>query len=131
MPLNLLLIALGGAIGSVMRYAISGWVQRLATGAVELFPIGTLAVNAAGCLLIGLLAALFASPHMLREETRLFLLVGVLGGFTTFSTFGLETFQLINDRQWTWAAANVLVTNVACLASVWIAYRLGERWWGA
>lgn len=131
MPLNLLLIACGGAIGSVLRYAIGGWIQRLAIGAVELFPIGTLGVNVAGCLLIGLLAALFASPHMLREETRLFLLVGVLGGFTTFSTFGLETFQLINDRQWTWAAANVLVTNVACLTSVCIAYRLGERWWGA
>ena len=89
--LKVLLIALGGAAGSVLRYLLHGWLQRAAG---IRFPLGTLAVNVLGCLLIGCLAALFLAHSQIREEYRLGLTVGVLGGFTTFSTFSLETFKL-------------------------------------
>src|SRR5881394_2141352 len=101
---KLLLIALGGAFGSVMRYVVAGWMQRLMENP---FPIGTLTVNVAGCLCIGILGAIFAGPHNVREEYRIALMIGVLGGFTTFSTFGLETFEFINDGQWNKAILNV------------------------
>src|SRR5262245_40888400 len=92
-----LLIAFGGALGSVARYWTQGAVHRL-TGAG--FPVGTMAVNTTGCLVIGFLAALFSGPFLVREEYRIGLTVGVLGGFTTFSAFGLETFLLANDGQY-------------------------------
>jgi CrcB protein len=92
-----LLIAAGGALGSLLRYALQGWAQRLAGGN---FPAGTLAVNLIGCLLIGVLSGAFSGPLLIREEYGIGLTVGVLGGFTTFSTFGLETFILANAGQW-------------------------------
>jgi CrcB protein len=125
-PLHLRLIFLGGGIGSALRYLVSGWMQRAARGPMETFPVGTLSVNVIGCLLIGLLAALFSEPRIVREETRSFLLIGILGGFTTFSTFGYETIRLIEDRQWSWAIANIAITNVACLCAVWIMWRAGR-----
>src|SRR5437867_8630674 len=94
---KLLMIALGGAFGSVLRYLVAGWMQRLIE---HPFPLGTMTVNVLGCLCIGVLAAIFAGPHTVREEYRLALTIGVLGGFTTFSTFGLETFEFLNDGQW-------------------------------
>jgi CrcB protein len=124
---KILFIAGGGAIGSVLRYAVQGWVQR-ASGAI--FPFGTLAVNVAGCLIIGVLAGALAGPLLLREEYRIGLLIGILGGFTTFSSFGLETFHLANDRQFGLAAANVIVSCALGLAAVWLGYRLAERWFG-
>ena len=127
---KLLLIALGGAVGSIGRYLLGGWVQRLAPGGGT-FPIGTLAVNALGCLLIGILAAAFAGPHLVRDETRLLLMVGILGGFTTFSTFGLETFELINEGDFARAALNIALSLIVCLAAVWIGYRVAERIFGA
>ena len=125
---KLALIALGGAFGSVMRYLVAGWMQRLMENP---FPIGTLAVNLTGCLCIGALAAVFAGPHTWREEYRFALMVGVLGGYTTFSTFGLETFEFINDGQWRHAMLNVLLSNVSCLIAVWAGYRITERIVGA
>jgi len=125
---KLMLIALGGAAGSVLRYLVAGWMQKLIEAP---FPIGTLTVNVVGCLCIGVLAAIFAGPHLMREEYRLALTIGVLGGFTTFSTFGLETFEFINHRDWTRASINVVFSNGACLFAVWIGYRLTERIVGA
>lgn len=124
MIVKLMLIAFGGAFGSAMRYLVSGWTQKLSETA---FPIGTMAVNVIGCLCIGVLGAIFASPFSPREEYRLALAIGVLGGFTTFSTFGLETFELINDREFARAGINILATNACCLAAVWIGYRLTEK----
>lgn len=121
------LIAVGGGFGSVLRYALHVGVQR-AVGVA--FPFGTLLVNVLGCALIGLLAGVVAAGVPLREEVRLALTVGVLGGFTTFSTFGLETFHLANDRQWHWAAANVVLSCGLGLAAVWLGYRLALRYWG-
>lgn len=121
------LIAVGGALGSVLRYAVQGWVQRLTTGN---FPIGTLAVNVIGCALLGLLAGMFAAPTAVREEYRIGLMVGILGGFTTFSTFGLETFNLANDGQLRSALLNVGASCGLGLIAVWAGYRLAERWFG-
>lgn len=116
----LLLIALGGALGSVARFLLAGWVHssfpRLA------FPLGTLAVNAAGCFVIGALAALLEVRQLLSPEARLFLMVGILGGFTTFSTFALETLALAHDAQYARALTNVGAQICLCLVSVWLGY---------
>ena len=118
---KLLFIAGGGALGSVLRYLVAGWGQRLTPG---VFPLGTLLVNVSGCLLIGYLGTLFAGPAVIRDEYRLALLVGLLGGFTTFSTFGYESWALLSDREWGLAGANFLLTNVLGLAAVWLGHRL-------
>jgi CrcB protein len=121
------LIAAGGALGSVLRYAVQGWGQRLANGG---FPVGTLAVNLIGCTLVGFLAAAFTGPILIREEHRVGLIVGLLGGFTTFSAFGLETFTLANAGQLRLAALNVVLSCGLGLVGVWLGYRLAERWFG-
>ena len=124
---KLLFIALGGAAGSVARYLLAVQGQRLSQ---SMFPVGTLTVNVLGCLLIGLLGTLFAGPVIVREEYRFALLVGFLGGFTTFSTFGFETFSLVSDREWWLASLNVLGSNVMGLAAVWVGNRLALLWQG-
>jgi len=91
-----LLIFIGSGAGGVLRYALSGLTQRLANGS---FPIGTLIVNITGCLLIGFLTAALSGRVLVREEYRVAVLIGLLGGYTTFSTFGLETFALLNAGQ--------------------------------
>lgn len=117
------LILLGGGLGSLLRYLVQGWSQRFTAG---VFPIGTLVVNVVGCFAIGVLAtAPFARP-----EYRTGLIVGVLGGFTTFSAFGWETFSLANDRQTLIAFANILLSVALGLAAVWLGYRLAERVFG-
>ena len=124
---KLMLIAIGGALGSVLRYGCAGWVQGASGG---LFPYGSLAVNISGCLCIGFFGMALGGPVMVREEYRLALIVGLFGGFTTFSTFGWETFALINDGQWLKAGANLVVSNVAGLIAVWLGFRLAERAYG-
>ena len=99
-------------------------------GAEGSFPIGTLLVNFLGCLSMGLLCAVFAAPILVREEYRAALLVGLLGGFTTFSSFGWETVAMLNGGQRRWALVNVASTNVLCLLAVWFGYRVGQRIWG-
>lgn len=121
------LIGLGGAAGSLLRYLVSGWAQKFGDGT---FPLGTLAVNIIGCFLIGLLNALFGGPLLIRSEYRIGLLVGVLGGFTTFSAFGWETFSLVNEGQFTRATLNVALSVGAGLAALWFGYRLAERLFG-
>lgn len=122
-----ILIAAGGALGSVCRYALQGWVQRATESS---FPIGTLAVNVLGCALIGFFMAAFTGPVVIRQEYRLGLVVGILGGFTTFSTFGWETFLLGNDAQFVPAALNVLLSCSLGLLAVWVGYRAAEFWFG-
>jgi CrcB protein len=125
--LKWLLIAVGGAAGSMLRYAMQGWVQRLAGGG---FPLGTLVVNVSACFAIGVLSAFFAGPQLIREEYRIGLTVGVLGGYSTFSTFGLETFNLASGGQYALAALNMLLSCGVGLAAVWIGYRVAEHWFG-
>jgi CrcB protein len=125
--LKLTLIFLGSGFGGLLRYALSGWAQRFGNGG---FPVGTLAVNLAGCLLIGFLTAAFAGRLLLREEYRIAAIVGLLGGFTTFSAFGIETFAFLNDGQYWRAAANVALSVALGLAAVWAGYRLAQAWLG-
>lgn len=125
--LKLLLIFVGSGVGGVLRYALAGWVQNATR--VD-FPAGTLIVNVTGCLLIGLLTAAFSGPILIREEYRVAILVGVLGGYTTFSTFGLETFQLVNEAEFVRAGFNILLSVAAGLVGVWLGYRLAESWVG-
>jgi fluoride exporter len=117
MLIRALLVGLGGAIGSAARYLLSGAVHRLLEGA--LFPIGTLAVNVAGCLLIGFLGGLAETRGMLGGEVRLFLMIGCLGGFTTFSSFGYETLQLARGGQALMAMMNVGLQLGLGLLAVW------------
>jgi len=101
---NLLLIAIGGALGSVARYLFSSAVLR-ATG--SLFPVGTFAVNAVGCFVFGIIAGAAEQRVALPPEVRAFVLIGILGGFTTFSSYSFESFTLIRDGQFLWAAINL------------------------
>lgn len=117
---KLVFIAIGGGVGAVARYVLAGWGQRLTETS---FPLGTLVVNVVGCLGVGVLAALFSGPAIVREEYRLAILVGFLGGFTTFSTFGYESFALLSEREWWLAGANVVASNVLCLLAVFLGYR--------
>ncbi|MEK6676369.1 MAG: fluoride efflux transporter CrcB [Planctomycetota bacterium] len=125
---KLLLIFVGSGLGGVLRYLWGGAVQRLSGGN---FPIGTLTINVVGCLCIGFLMGALSGRWMIRENYRIALLVGVLGGFTTFSTFGWETFAMLNDGQKTRAFLNVVASVVLGLAAVWMGYRLAESWLGA
>ncbi len=114
----LLLVALGGAVGSVARYKLSGLV--LHHTADWRFPAGTFAVNVLGCLAAGVLAGLAEKQHLLSAEARLLLFTGVLGGFTTFSAFGLETMHLLRRGEVAIAAANVALSVAAGLAALWL-----------
>lgn len=122
---KLLLIALGGAFGSVMRYLVAGAMQQWM--APRLFPVGTLTVNVVGCLCIGFLNTLFDAT-LVRPEYRVLLTVGVLGGFTTFSTFGWETLASVNEGDWTRALSNVALNNVIGLAAAWVGFRAAQLW---
>ncbi len=121
-----LLLFVGGGLGASLRFALAAWVDARAPVA---FPWGTLAVNAVGCFAIGLLATFADEHHLLSAGGRLFLVAGVLGGFTTFSTFGLETWTLIEDGAFPLAVANavgsVVVGLFAVIAGVVIARQLG------
>jgi CrcB protein len=121
-----LLLFMGGGLGATLRFALATWVdQRLPVP----FPWGTLAVNAVGCFAIGVVATVADEHHLLSPGTRLFLVAGLLGGFTTFSTFALETFVLIEDQAPGWALANafgsVAVALVAVVLGALIARQLG------
>jgi len=125
----LLAVAAGGALGSVARWWMAGWVQRRVAptvGALALFPLGTLAVNLAGCFLIGFAATLLQERLTVAPELRLLVLVGVLGGFTTFSTFGYETAELVRDGNLALAAANAFGSVALGLAGVWLGTALGR-----
>jgi CrcB protein len=106
---RLLIVGLGGALGAIARYGLSGWIQRRYE---QLFPWHTLAVNVLGCLLLGSLMALAERRHLLEGEWGFFLRVGVLGSLTTFSTFGMESVELLRVGDWNRALGNVLLSLV-------------------
>ena len=114
---KVLLVGIGGFLGSVLRYGVGGWISRLKAGWT--FPLETLVINVAGCLIIGFLAGLSESRGVFSGATRAFLFIGCLGGFTTFSTFGYETFQLVREGQWPAAVASTGLQVALGLAGVW------------
>jgi len=113
--MQLVLIALGGAVGSVVRYLIGVWLSRPVDG----FPVGTLVINVSGCFAIGVLVPLLKVWNV-REDVQLMLLIGVLGGYTTFSTFGRETLGLIEGQRLGLALGYVVLSNGLGILGVWI-----------
>ena len=117
-------VAAGSAIGGVLRYWCSGII---ASRIGETFPWGTMFVNILGSVLIGLFATVTAPDGRLfvGADVRVFIMVGVFGGFTTFSSFSLQTLNLMQDGEWLFAAGNILGSVVLCLVGVWIGHNLG------
>lgn len=133
MAMKLLVIFLGAGLGGVLRYVV-GWAVQGAWTPGQGVPWGTVAVNVSGCVAIGVLGGGLwggGGPGGLlggaREEWRLAVLVGVLGGYTTFSSFGRETVALMSAGRWGAAAVNVAVSNVAGLAGVYVGAVLAGR----
>ncbi len=120
-----LLVALGGALGSVGRWLVQGWVQRLSPSST--FPWGTFAVNAIGSFAIGVLLTLGLERALVPPQARLFVVTGVLGGFTTFSAFTWESMALLRDAQWAAAAAYVLGSVAVGLAAAIAGAALATR----
>jgi len=123
---KLLLVGLGGFVGSIARYVLSGAMQQWLQNSS--FPYGTMAVNIIGCFAIGCLNGLAESRQIISPEIRVFLVVGLLGGFTTFSTFGYETLVLLRESQLISALANVAFQITFGLISVWSGYVLVSRY---
>ena len=118
--INASLVGCGGFVGALLRYGLSGFIQRINT--LTHFPSGTLVVNLLGCLLIGLLVGLAEARQIAESQFRAFVLIGLLGGFTTFSTFGLDTLTLIRDQRLIHATANVGIHIFLGLGLVWVGY---------
>ena len=117
-------IAAGGALGSVLRYGLSTWVHSLAGRG---FPYGTLAVNVLGCLAMGFLFVLLVERMGESALWRAGLLIGVLGGFTTFSSFSIETFNLIEQGSLVKAAGNMAASLFLCLGATWLGVLLARQ----
>ncbi|MBK9949827.1 MAG: fluoride efflux transporter CrcB [Nitrospira sp.] len=124
---TLFLIGTGGFIGSILRYLVSGYAQQLSKSIQ--FPFGTLAVNILGCALVGFLAELADQRGVITGETRAFLIVGLLGGFTTFSAFGNETMNLLRDGELWLACGNIIGHTVLGLGAVWLGYSTAYLLW--
>ena len=124
---SILLVALGGAIGSVARFKLSGLVLQQAAN--WRFPLGTFVVNVIGCFVAGLLAGMAVKQDVFTPDARVFLFTGLLGGFTTFSAFGLETLLLFKRGEAGVAIANAVASVAVGLIVAWLGYGLsaGER----
>jgi len=122
--LKYLWVGLGGAIGTIARFWLDGVVSNRFG---KTFPLGILTINITGSLLIGLLFALIGpeAPRLVRPGVYAFFVVGVCGGYTTFSSFSLNTLNLAREGQWLYAGANVVFSVVFCLVAVWLGYLLG------
>src|SRR5215831_3148832 len=125
--MSYLWVAIGGALGSVGRY----WLSGLAASRFgETFPWGTLLVNVSGSFVIGILGALTSPEGRLAPSSRVLavqlLMVGICGGYTTFSSFSLQTLNLLREREWLYAGGNVLLSVVCCMIAVWLGWLLGS-----
>jgi fluoride exporter len=119
-----LLVAIGGAIGSVARYLLAGAVHRVAS---PYFPYGTFVVNVVGCLIFGVVFGISEQRFTVGPNLRAFVLIGILGGFTTFSSFTFETFQLLRDGEILLTAANAIGQVTIGLAAFWLG-TVAVRW---
>jgi CrcB protein len=120
---NYILVFVGGGLGAVARYWLQGLVYAQ-TGTS--FPYGTLVVNVLGCLLIGLLMSSMEERFLVHPQIRVFLTIGILGGFTTFSSFSFETILLFRDGETLNALANAFVSLFLCLVGTWFGIQMGK-----
>jgi fluoride exporter len=118
-----LLVGIGGFIGSILRYALSRFMQQRF---ISPFPVGTISVNIIGCLAIGIVFAL-ADKNFLSSDSRLFLATGICGGFTTFSAFSIETITLIRESEWLYASLYVISSVLLGLLATFGGYLLGKN----
>lgn len=125
--LQVLLAGLGGCIGSILRYLMVGFIYNHMD--YPAFPYGTMAVNLIGCFVIGILSGLAETREVITPELRIFLFIGILGGFTTFSSFGYDTFGLLRDGSFWYAAINVTAQVFFGLGAVWLGYSLSRFIW--
>ncbi|MBI3159396.1 MAG: fluoride efflux transporter CrcB [Chloroflexi bacterium] len=123
----LLFVGVGGFLGAALRYVLGDWAQQ-ASRSVS-FPYGTLAVNLLGCFIIGALAYLLEARSAFTPEMRSLVFRGILGGLTTFSTFGLETFNLLRAGELGAGVSNVALNNLAGLGLVWAGYAAAALLW--
>ena len=123
---QLLAIGLGGFLGAIARYGITTWLQRDPSNS---FPFGTLVANVFGCLLMGSLVYLAQEREFFTPVTRGFLLVGLLGAMTTFSTFSMESVLLAQNGRWVFALANVAGSVVLCLGALVLGHFLMKTFW--
>ena len=123
--MNSFLVGAGGFIGSILRFGMGGLTYRLFPAAT--LPYGTLAVNLIGCLIIGVLGGIGDARQIAAGELRLFLFIGILGGFTTFSAFGYETLALVRSAELFRATVNVGLHLVLGLTAVWAGYTVGNQ----
>lgn len=120
-------VAIGGAIGSLLRFAISLWLlDRVGAG----FPWGTLGINILGSFLMGMLLVAFTEHWQVNPAIRYGILAGVLGGFTTFSAFSMETLQLLQAEAWMKAIGYMLASVLFCLGGAGLGYLMGRQWLG-
>jgi len=125
--LNVFIVGLGGFIGSSLRYLVGGWAQQLSKSLD--FPYGTLTVNLIGCFVIGFLGELAEARGIFTSETRLLVFIGMLGGFTTFSSFGNDTLNLARSGQMLNALTNVAVNVLFGLLLVWLGRTVAYLIW--
>ena len=125
--LSVLIVGLGGFIGSALRYLVGGWAQGLSKSLD--FPYGTLTVNLIGCFVIGFLGELAEARGIFTSETRLLIFIGLLGGFTTFSFFGNDTLNLARSGQMLNALTNVAVNIIFGLLLVWLGRTVAYLVW--
>jgi len=122
--LKLIMVGTGGFLGSILRFVVSGLVHQFVSE--PLFPIGTLVVNLIGCLLIGFTSSLAEVRHIFTPEMRLFVFVGLFGGFTTFSTFGLEIFSFARQGQFVSSLLNLSLHIILGVSAVWLGHSLAR-----
>lgn len=110
----LLLIGIGGFIGAILRYLVSGWIQN----GISYFPLGTLSVNVMGSFFLSVILYLTENKGVFSEETRIFLTIGILGAFTTMSTFSYESFRLLEGKETLYLSINIIATVLLTLFAV-------------
>ena len=120
---RLVLLALAGAAGALARYWMGGLVQRLCGSS---FPWGTLTINVVGCLLFGFFWSLADERMLISPQTRIVILTGFMGAFTTFSTFAFETAQMLSEAEWLRAIGNVALENVIGIAALFLGFAIGR-----
>lgn len=113
---TIILVGIGGFIGAILRYVLGGWIQNSFVN----FPVGTLTINTVGSFFLGLIMYLSEYQGVFSDQTRIFLTIGILGAFTTLSTFGYESFRLLDDSKLTLMAINVVSTMLFSMLAVYL-----------